>query len=68
MPFRRTRFCGIIHRVTRPALFASLSYRDAARALDSLAAIGFEVVARQDGPDGTVIHSEMRFGSELRQL
>ncbi|MFC5381627.1 VOC family protein [Aquipuribacter nitratireducens] len=43
-------------------LFAYLSYPDAPRALDWLAAVGFEVVARQDGPDGAVLHAEVRLG------
>lgn len=45
------------------ASFAYTSYRDAARALDSLEELGFEVVARQDGADGTVVHSEVRLGA-----
>jgi uncharacterized glyoxalase superfamily protein PhnB len=45
------------------ALFAYLSYRDAPAALEWFAALGFEVVARQDGPVGTVVHSEVRLGS-----
>jgi uncharacterized glyoxalase superfamily protein PhnB len=44
------------------ALFAYLSYRDARAALDWLTAVGFEVVSRQDGPDGAVVHSEVRLG------
>ena len=35
------------------ALFAHLSYRDARAALEWFAGLGFEVVSRQDGPDGT---------------
>ncbi|WP_336922161.1 VOC family protein [Aquipuribacter sp. SD81] len=43
-------------------LFAYLSYPDAPAALDWLRAVGFEVVARQDGEDGSVLHSEVRLG------
>jgi uncharacterized glyoxalase superfamily protein PhnB len=46
-----------------PALFAYLSYQDAPAALAWFSALGFEVVTRQDGPAGTVIHSEVRLGS-----
>ncbi len=41
-------------------LAAYLSYHDAAAAIRWLAAIGFEVVRRADGPDGSVMHSEVR--------
>jgi uncharacterized glyoxalase superfamily protein PhnB len=43
-------------------LFAYLSYRDAPAALDWLAALGFSEVRRQDGPNGQVIHAEVRWG------
>ncbi|MHC1558112.1 VOC family protein [Actinomycetospora sp. C-140] len=49
--------------MTDPTLFAYLSYRDAPQALDALASLGFEVVVRQDGEHGTVVHSEVRLGS-----
>ena len=39
---------------------AYLSYRDAPAALRWLEALGFEVVRRADGQDGTVTHSELR--------
>lgn len=39
-----------------------LSYADAAAAIPWLKAIGCIVVARQDSPDGRVIHSEPRLG------
>ena len=45
-----------------PGLHAYLSYRDAEAGLTWLEAVGFEVVARQDGADGTVLHSEVRLG------
>ena len=51
--------------MSEPALFAYLSYRDAPAALDWFQALGFTVVARQDGADGTVIHSEVRLGSAV---
>jgi uncharacterized glyoxalase superfamily protein PhnB len=46
-------------------LFAYLSYPDAPPALDWLTSVGFEVVARQDGPDGSVLHSEVRLGDAV---
>ncbi|MHC6594620.1 VOC family protein [Arthrobacter sp. C152] len=46
-------------------LFAYLSYADAPGALAWLAGIGFDVVRRMDGADGTVIHAEMRMGEAV---
>ena len=47
-----------------PTIFPYFSYRDAAAALQWLAsAFGFEKAAEIPGPDGTVIHAEMRFGN-----
>jgi uncharacterized glyoxalase superfamily protein PhnB len=43
-------------------LYAYLSYVDASGALRWLEAVGFEVVRRQDGDDGRVLHAEVRFG------
>lgn len=43
-------------------LFAYLSFQDAAAGLSWLQAIGFEVVRRQDGDQGQVLHCEMRLG------
>lgn len=37
-----------------------LSYQDAPRAIDWLVRLGFSIEARQDSPDGRVVHSEMR--------
>lgn len=45
-----------------PRLFAYLSYRDAPLALAWLAALGFSAVRRQDGANGTVLHSEVKLG------
>jgi uncharacterized glyoxalase superfamily protein PhnB len=43
------------------ALFAYLSYQDAAAAIDWLEAIGFRLVTRQPGDDdGAVLHAELR--------
>jgi uncharacterized glyoxalase superfamily protein PhnB len=42
-----------------------LSYSDAPRAIAWLEDLGFTVAARQDGPDGTVIHSELRWGDAV---
>lgn len=46
-------------------LFAYLSYPDAPAALAWLEEVGFAVVRRQDGPDGSVIHAEVRFGDAV---
>ena len=43
-------------------LYAYLSYDDAPGALRWLEAVGFDVVRRQDGADGEVLHSEVRLG------
>ena len=43
-------------------LHAYLSYRDAPAGLDWLQRVGFEVVSRQDGADGGVLHAEVRLG------
>jgi uncharacterized glyoxalase superfamily protein PhnB len=51
-----------------PALHAYLSYRDAPLGLDWLQAVGFEVVARQDGDDGRVVHAEARYGDVVVML
>src|SRR6478736_8890412 len=48
-----------------PRLFAYLSYPDAPAALEWLQAVGFEVVRRQDGAAGTVVHSEVRLGAAV---
>lgn len=39
-------------------LFAYLSYQDAPAALDWMERVGFEVVRREDGAGGRVIHAE----------
>ncbi|WP_347111030.1 VOC family protein [Paenarthrobacter sp. S56] len=49
-------------------LFAYLSYPDAPAALDWLAQVGFTVVRRQDGPDGSVVHAEIRMGQAVVML
>jgi uncharacterized glyoxalase superfamily protein PhnB len=46
-------------------LFAYLSYADAPAALDWLRKVGFEIVSRQDGPDDTVVHAEVRMGEAV---
>jgi uncharacterized glyoxalase superfamily protein PhnB len=50
------------------ALFAYLSYRDAPAALEWLTAVGFEVVARQDGPHDAVLHAEVRLGAVVLMI
>ena len=44
------------------ALHAYLSYIDAATGLSWLEQVGFEVVSRQDGDDGSILHAEVRLG------
>lgn len=46
-------------------LFAYLSYSDAPAALNWLQAVGFDVIYRQDGPAGTVLHAEIRMGEAV---
>jgi uncharacterized glyoxalase superfamily protein PhnB len=43
-------------------LHAYLSYRDAPAGLEWLQQLGFQVVSRQDGTDGSVLHAEVRLG------
>lgn len=43
-------------------LFAYVSYRDAPAALDWMEQVGFELVRRQDGVTGQVVHAEVRLG------
>jgi uncharacterized glyoxalase superfamily protein PhnB len=45
-----------------------LSYADAPAAIAWLEAIGFMVVVRQDGPDGRVLHSELRLDEAVVML
>lgn len=49
-------------------LYAYLGYRDVPAAIDWLAAVGFDVVARQEEPDGTVVHAEVRRGGVVVML
>ena len=52
-----------------PTIFPYFGYRDAAAALKWLAsAFGFEKAAEIPGPDGTIIHAEMRFGNGAMML
>jgi uncharacterized glyoxalase superfamily protein PhnB len=43
-------------------LHAYLSNHDAPTGLQWLEDVGFHVVSRQDGPDGTILHAEVRLG------
>ncbi len=44
-----------------PTITPYFAYRDGAAALDWLAAaFGFEIAQRVDGPDGTLVHAELR--------
>ena len=45
-----------------------LSYRDAAAAIAWLEALGFETLQRQTGPDGSVLHSELRWADTVVML
>ena len=50
-------------------IFPALRYRDAPAALEWLArAFGFEEIAVHPGPEGTVVHAEMRLGSGIIML
>lgn len=46
-------------------LFAYLSYPDAPAALGWMERVGFDVVRRQDGDAGRVIHAEVRLGDAV---
>jgi uncharacterized glyoxalase superfamily protein PhnB len=43
-------------------LHAYLSFRDAPAGLQWLEEVGFDVVSRQEGPDGRILHAEVRLG------
>ena len=43
-------------------LHAYLSYRDAPTGLQWLTDVGFRVVSSQEGPDGSILHAEVRLG------
>ena len=52
-----------------PTIIPYFGYRDAAAALQWLTrAFGFEKTQAFSGPDGTVIHAEMRFGGGVIML
>ena len=50
------------------SLHAYLSYRDAPSALHWLQATGFDIVARQDGEDGQIVHAEVRRGEVVLMI
>ncbi|WP_439690320.1 VOC family protein [Curtobacterium sp. SP.BCp] len=50
------------------ALAAYCSYRDADAGLAWLTAVGFTVVARQDGDDGRLVHAEARWGEAVLMI
>lgn len=45
-----------------------LAYRDAPAAIDWLRAVGFDVLQRQDGPGGEVVHCELRLDDAVVML
>ncbi|MDR6971763.1 VOC family protein [Leifsonia shinshuensis] len=45
-----------------------LSYRNAAAAIEWLEAVGFDVLQRQQAPDGTVAHCELRWQDTVVML
>lgn len=50
-------------------IYPTLRYHDARAAIDWLQeAFGFEPVASHDGPDGTVMHAELRWGDSMIML
>ncbi|QRK11257.1 VOC family protein [Archangium violaceum] len=54
---------------TAPTLYPNLRYRDAAAALKWLAAaFGFEEQLVVPGPDNTIAHAELRFGTSILML
>jgi len=46
-------------------LFAYLSYQDAPAALKWMEKVGFDVVRRQDGAPGQILHAEVRLGDAV---
>lgn len=46
-------------------LYAYLSYADAPAALDWMQRVGFDVVRREDGDGGQVLHAEVRMGEAV---
>ncbi len=53
----------------RPCLFPCLRYRHAPAAIDWLArAFGFQKKAVYDGPDGTIMHAELKLGDDYVML
>jgi uncharacterized glyoxalase superfamily protein PhnB len=51
------------------SIYAALRYRDAAAAIDWLErALGFQTIARHEGPDGTIAHAELRLGESVIML
>jgi uncharacterized glyoxalase superfamily protein PhnB len=52
-----------------PTIYPTLSYRDAPAAIDWLArAFGFRPLLVVPGPDGTIAHAEMAFGTGVIML
>jgi uncharacterized glyoxalase superfamily protein PhnB len=52
-----------------PTIFPCLSYRDAPAAIQWLGrAFGFEKVCAYPGPDGTIVHAELRLGNGMIML
>ena len=52
-----------------PNIYPCLSYRDAAAAIEWLTrAFGFELRMSAPGPDGTIAHAELTFGSGVIML
>lgn len=53
----------------RPNIFPSFHYRDAAAAIDWLCnAFGFETLLVVPGPDGAILHAELRLGPGVVML
>ena len=55
--------------IGKPSIVPYFSYVDAKRAMEFLCdAFGFEAVQAVDGPDGRLMHGEMRFGAGVIML
>lgn len=60
---------SVQEQAIRPNIFPCIGYRDEHRAIEWLAgAFGFERHAVYEGPDGNVVHAELRLGPGIIML